>query len=202
MASKAVLFGLAQLGYKPGARKLLRSCLGRRELPQQERWRRADQRTYRTAYASRDTTWGANARSVRSVSVWRSFVTRRRTRYLQLNLVPLATIDDVPEAMEAARTGGLRNFRARVRIVETVDVELPTGVVGASNVRGVEQTTRGRGLDGIVRTLYFTVGRFLVTFVATGVYHTWTWDELLDLAARQAARLPAEQQAPGFTPSG
>jgi hypothetical protein len=189
-------FARAQFGYKPGARRILRRCVGRADLSG-FRWHRVDQRTWRTGYANLDEEWAVNAQMVRSVSAWRSYVKRRTRQYLQVQLVPLASTHDVPAALRAARDGRLNNFRNTVTTVSTTDVELgQDAVVGATNVSATEREIDARGETSLVRTLYFNVGRVVVTMVATDLYGHWTWDAVLGCAIAQVGKLlPAEDHA-------
>jgi hypothetical protein len=196
MASGQTSFARAQWGYKPGARRLLRRCLGKTDLPGRG-WRRVGQRTYRTGYATEDEAWADNARTVRSVSAWRSYVKRRTRQYIQVQLVPLASTHDVAGALEAARDGRLRNFRNRATTLSSDDVELGQDAVpGATNLSATEREISSAGESSMVRTLYFNVGRFVVIIVATDVYGHWTWDAVLACALAQVARLhPVENEA-------
>lgn len=189
-------FARAQFGYKPGARRLLRRCLRRTDLPG-FRWRRVDQRTWRTGYANQDEEWAVNAQEVGSVSAWRAYVRRRSRQYIQVQLVPLASTADVPAALEAARAGRLNNFRHRIATLSTADVELGRdAVVGASNVSATEREIATSGESSLVRTIYFNVGRVVVTIVATDLYGHWTWDAVVGCAIAQVGRLlPAEEDA-------
>src|SRR4051794_34437950 len=106
MPSRQPGFTRAQWGAKPGARRVARRCISRIDLPGPW-WRRVDQRTYRTGYAHADDAWAVNARGVSSVPAGRASVNRRARMYLQVQLVPLASVADVPAALEAARAGEL-----------------------------------------------------------------------------------------------
>ena len=189
-------FARAQWGYKPGARRVLRRCITKVDLPGPW-WRRVDQRTYRTGYAHEDDDWAVNARSVGSVSAWRAYVNRRMRMYLQVQLVPLASVADVPAALEAARAGELDNFRNRLTTLSTTDAELGRdAVVGATNVSATEREVSGPVESSLVRTLYFNVGRHVVILVATDLYGGWSWDHLISCALAQVAKLqPAEDRA-------
>jgi hypothetical protein len=196
MPSRQPGFSRAQRGFLPGARDVRRRCITKIDLPGRF-WRRVDQRTYRTGYAHEDDTWAANARSVRSVAAWCAFVNRRNRMYLQVQLVPLASVDDAPEALEAAREGELNNFRNRATTLSTDPVELGMdAVVGATNVTATEREIDTHGERSLVYTLYFNVGRYVVIIVATDLYGGWTWNLVLACALAQVARLqPVENRA-------
>jgi hypothetical protein len=189
-------FARAQFGYKPGARRLARRCIGRTALPG-FRWHRVGQRTWRTGYANLDEEWAVNAQKVRSVSAWRAYVKRATRQYLQVQLVPVASMQDVPAALAAARDGRLNNFRNRATTVSTTDVELGRdAVVGASNVTATEREIDTGGETSLVRTIYFSVGRVVVTLVATDSFGHWTWDAVVGCGIAQVAKLlPAEEHA-------
>ena len=196
MPSRQPGFTRAQWGSKPGSRSVLRRCITRVDLPG-SRWRRVDQRTYRTGYAHDDDAWAVNARAVSSVSAWRAYVNRRMRMYLQVQLVPLASVDDAPAALEAARAGELNNFRNRVTTLSTTEAEIgQDAVVGATNVTATEREIGGRDETSLVRTLYFNVGRYVVILVATDIYGGWTWDNVIGCALAQVAKLqPVENRA-------
>lgn len=182
-------FARAQWGYKPGAREVRRRAMTKLDLPGRF-WRRVDQRTYRTGYAHEDATWAVNARSVASVSAWSAFVNRRNRMYLQVQLVPLASVDDAPEALEAALAGELNNFRNRAATLSTDEVELgQDAVVGATNLTATEREIKAGGESSQVYTLYFNVGRYVVIMVATDIFGGWTWNSVVGCATAQVARL-------------
>ena len=188
-------FTRAQRGILPGARAVRRRCITKLDLPGRF-WRRVDRRTYRTGYAhDDDVTWAVNARSVGSVSAWCAFVNRRNRMYLQVQLVPLASVDDAPAALEAARAGELNNFRNRATTLSNDVVELGQDAVpGATNVTATEREIDTGGERSLVYSLYFNVGRYVVILVATDLYGGWEWNLVLGLRAGPGRRAPAGRE--------
>ena len=180
---------------------MLRRCITKLDLPGQW-WRRVDQRTYHTGYAHEDAEWAVNARAVGSVSAWRVYVNRRMRMYLQVQLVPLASVADAPAALEAAIAGELNNFRNRLSTLSTDEVQLgKDAIAGATNVTATEREVSAPIETSLVRTLYFNVGRFVVILVATDLYGGWTWEHVIGLALAQVARLqPLENEPPSLRP--
>jgi hypothetical protein len=127
----------------------------------------------------------------------------RSRMYLQVQLVPLASVDDAPAALEAAREGELNNFRNRATTLSNDVVELGKDAVpGATNVTATEREIDTGGERSLVYSLYFSVGRYVVILVATDLYGGWEWNLVLACALAQVARLqPVENRAwEGKTP--
>jgi hypothetical protein len=188
MVSKRLRFVLAQLSYKPGARAGLSRCLDVRDLPS-GRWHRIDQRSYRTGYANRGEPWADKARASRCVSVWRSFVDSEAGRYLQLSIARLVEEGDLPLAIESTKQGGLRDLHSRVTLVREFELNPAPDLAGAQNVYAIEAATRGPRGPGTDLTLRFSIGLDVVAMSASAIGRGWGWDEVVEIATLQIARL-------------
>lgn len=189
MASR-LSFGFAQLLPKPGARQQLALLLDADQLAgvvqsaDGERWRRLDQRSWRTGVVAEPAPWQAAARAANLVTVWCSFACGDRWLWLQWS--PLISAADARLGLAAASDvkAGLPNLRAQVALVSSCDVEPPPVVVGADQVTAREDVTTG---PGPVRTLGCTSGKNLLLLCASG--DGWSWPEVASLAEAQIAAL-------------
>jgi hypothetical protein len=191
VVSKRLRFVVAQLGYKPGARARLSRCLDAADLPFGP-WHRIDQRSYRTGYANRGEPWADKARASRCLSVWRSFVNSEAGRYLQVSVARLVEQGDLPTAIESTKHGRLPNLHSRVSAVGAFELDPAPQLAGAQNVYAIEEATRGPWGPGTNLTLRFSVGLDVVALgasAATGRGSGWGWDELVQIATLQIARL-------------
>lgn len=116
-------FGLAQLGPKPGRKVVLRKLLTPQELPGGG-WRTLDERTWRTGEIEKDAGWAVHAREIGSITAWRSFEQESNSCWVWVQAVPLATVDDVGEAMSTIPQRMPRNLHAEVTVMATRDVTL------------------------------------------------------------------------------
>lgn len=174
-------FVRAQLGPKPGGARQLGRLLSGADLPGGS-WRRIDQRTWRTGISG--TSWGDRARAVGSVTAWRSF--RDGDRWLWLQVMPLASADDARAAVGEVQGMGLRNLRARVRLVSEADIDIEP-FTGAGRVWAHEYRTDGPEGAGTTFMLAAAVGDFMVVVSASG-QPAWDWPSVSDVAALQARR--------------
>jgi len=176
-------FVLGQLGSKPGADQTLLRLLDAPDLPGAG-WRVVDERTWRTGSQRRQEAWVRRARQVGSVTGWRSF--RGGDRWLWVQLVPLASADDGPDALRSVPGGLLRNLRSKV-VVES-EAEVPSLVVPGAEITWARgQRTSGQP-SGTTLMLAWTAQSDLVVSAASGT-PDWSWDELTAIAAKQCDRL-------------
>jgi hypothetical protein len=176
-------FVFGQLGSKSGAEETLLRLLEVPDLPGAG-WRVVDERTWRTGSQRREEAWVHRAHQIGSVTGWRSF--RCGDRWLWVQLVPLANVDDGPDALRSVPRGALRNLRSKV-VVES-EAEVTSLVVpGAEITRALEQRTSGQP-PGTTLMLAWTAQSDLVVSAASGTPE-WSWDELTAIAAKQCVRL-------------
>jgi hypothetical protein len=191
MVSPRLRLVLAQLGPKPGRRAALRRCLEDTDLPGGA-WLRTDQHTWRTGLSNAPDRWTREAKAAGSVTAWRSFALGE-IRWLWIQVVPLARAADGAEAVATAAnpTNELHALGSRVTVTESADVA-PPDIVGASVVSAREQRTVGRKGEGIVLTIRFATGSYLVVMMASALAaQAWKWSELAAIANLQVARLAA-----------
>ena len=192
-----VRFVLGQLGAKPGAGQALARLLDAEdldgntllEMAQPQRWRRLDQRTWRTGAVAEPQAWQAAARAVGSVTAWRSLGAGPEPQWLWLQWSPLASADGAGQALVAAEDAAfqLGNLGARVETVELRAPQPPPVVAGADRVTATQEHTTG---PDPVLTLRCVAGRHLVLLCASGA--GWDWPALVALAELQLRRLPIE----------
>ncbi len=188
-------FVLGQLGAKPGARESLARLLDAPDLDahaltgaDSQRWRRLDQRTWRTGGVAHPQPWQAAARAAGSVTAWRSLQAGPRPQWLWLQWSPLASAAGAAEALTAAADPALalRNVHAEVESTELRVLQPAPVVAGADRVSATQEHTTG---PDPVRTLRCTAGRHLVLLCASG--GGWDWPAVAALAEEQLRRLPA-----------
>lgn len=193
MASR-LRFALSQLGVKPDARQSLARLLDAPDLEflappgvaDPQRWRRLDQRTWRTGAVASPLPWQAAARAAGSVTAWRSLEAGPRPQSLWLQWSPMASTAGAAEALAAAANpaSGIKNTDAKVESRGLLAVAAPA-VSHADRVTATEERTTG---PDPVRTLRCLAGRHLVVFSASG--GGWDWSALTTLAELQLRRLP------------
>ena len=188
MALRRLGFAAAQLAPRPGASQALARVITVGDLPGGG-WSVLDERTWRTGMSGPATPWGRRAREARSVTAWRSFGCASAKRSCWVQVVPLASEADALSALDGAGDRGLRNLRARVRLVREHDVDIEA-FPGAAKVWAHEQHTTGPDGNGVSMMLAAACGTYMIVVSVAGVPE-WTWDELVSVAARQAALLGA-----------
>lgn len=191
-------FVLGQLGAKPGARQALSLLLDAADLEAAaaagsappQRWRRVDQRSWRTGEVPSPEPWQAAARAARSITAWRSLQAGPRPQWLWVQWSPMACADDASSALTAAEdiASNLPNRGAAVDIVSQQRVSRPPAVAGADQLSATEQQTTGAHPVLLLRC---TAGRHLVLLCASG--DGWTWPSLAALAQLQLQRLPTRE---------
>lgn len=205
-----VRFLLGQLGVKPEARQALARLLDAPDLeaallggsPERDRgqdgerqprdgqdpqrWRRLDQRTWRTGAVAKPQPWQAAARALGSVTAWRSFQAGPQPQWLWLQWAPMASTAGAAEALAAVEDPAfsVRNLRAKIETVERRTLQPPPAVSGADRVTATEEHTTGPDL---VLTLRCIAGRHLVLLCASGEGSDWS--ALVTLAELQLRRL-------------
>lgn len=177
-------FLFSQLGRKPGASEVLQQLLSVEDLDS-DRWRRLDERTWRTGSQAGDQAWARRAAATGSITGWRSFKAAGRGLWIQIS--PMASSDDARAALGQAPGLLLKNLRSTVTITESVDAEAPA-IPGASDAWAHEQRTTGRDGSGTSLLLAFVRGNSLV---AAGVGGTppWQWKEFADIMTAQALKI-------------
>lgn len=193
MASR-LRFVLGQLGIKPAAHQSLARLLDAADLEANgpsgvadpQRWRRLDQRTWRTGAVADPQPWQAAARAAGSVTAWRSLQAGPRPQSLWVQWSPMASAAGAVEALAAAANpaSGIRNTGATVESVELLSVP-PPAISQADRVTATEERTTG---PDPVRMLRCVAGRHLVLLCASG--GEWDWSTLATLAQLQLSRLP------------
>jgi hypothetical protein len=144
---------------------------------------------------SNSNAWAAAAKATRSITAWRSFKASLSDRYLWIQLIPLARVEDGPAALEslASPEGGMRNPRAIVTVVSTRDLDPAPGIAGATLVSATEQQTTSPNGSGTALALRFLVGKTVVIMMASSIGVGWTWPELVECAEIQANRLQTDR---------
>lgn len=182
----------AQLAPMPGARQALARVITASELPG-DGWSVLDERTWRTGISGPPTEWGRRARAAGGVTAWRSFKAAPGKRWCWVQVVPLASEEDALSSLDGIWDRSVRNLRSRVTLVREQDVDVGA-FPGAGEVRAREQHTAGRahGPDGtgVALILAAACGTCVIVVSGTGTPE-WTWDELVSVAARQAALIGA-----------
>jgi hypothetical protein len=185
-------FGAAQLGRKAGKRDVLGLLLGAGDLPG-GKWQVLDQRTWRTGLIGPPSPWGERARKVGSVTGWRSFRHESGARFAWIQIAPLVSPADARESLAGIGERGLANLGASVRLISEHDVRLEP-FTGASAVWAREQHTEGRNGSALALLLAGAVRHWLMVIALSGS-PSWDWQAASDLAALQAARMPAASGA-------
>ncbi len=179
----------AQLGRKAGQDEVLARLLSASDLPGGP-WQVTDERTWRTGKAGPATPWGERARQLGSVTGWRSFAEAASgDRWAWVQVTPTASAQDAGDALAGADERALANLNARARVVSQSDVRVqPFPGDGPSWTR--EYHTEGPAGPGVVLLLGGAVSNWLVVMCLSGS-PAWDWPSASELAALQAARLPA-----------
>ena len=181
---------LAQVGPKRGSRGALERLLSVGELPGAG-WKVIDQRTWRTGLGGRSA-WQANARAVGSLTAWRSFEQANASRYLWVQVTPLASPADAEQALADLEEHALANPRFGDVVGERRTVSLPLHDVVAT---GVEQDIIAASGTSTTLTIPVVNGATLAVLCASGSGSGgWAWPDVVALAEAQYARLDA---APG-----
>jgi len=187
VAMTRIRLGLAMLGRKPGGSDVLACLLEQEQLPGSG-WTVLDQRTWRTGVGA-SAAWQHRAKAIGSITSWRSFEQVGTSRWLWVQVVPLATESDAIEAVASAPTRMLRNLSARVRVVEEHQVVLPAPFAAPAGW-AVEQRTEGKIGQGSSFMVVVASGRYSLVLAASSLGEPWTWDDLCGLARQQVSRLP------------
>jgi hypothetical protein len=150
-----------------------------------ERWRRLDQRAWRTGLVPAPAPWQAAARAAGAVTVGRSFATTHRWLWLQWS--PLVSAADARAGLAAVNdpAAAVSNPRAEVELVRRRVIEPAPAVAGAEVVTAREDDTTG---PEPVHTLSCAAGRHLLVLSASG--DGWQWPDVVALAELQLSRLP------------
>lgn len=191
-----VRFALSQLGVKPEAKQSLTRLLDAPDLEANapievaaspQRWRRSDQRTWRTGAVPNPQPWQAAARAVGSVTAWRSLRGGPKPQWLWLQWTPLASTADAHAALAAVGDPafGLRNLRAKVESTGKTIIDPAPAINGADRVTAIQEHNSG---PGPVFTLHCAAGRHLLVLCASG--EGWTLPALVTLAELQLSQLP------------
>ena len=181
-------FVAAQLTSKPGAREALARTVTTGDLPG-DGWSVIDERTWRTGVTGPATEWGRRARKADCVTAWRSFKTARAGRWCWVQAVPLVSEADALSALEGTGDRLLRNLRAQVAVMREYDVAIDP-FPGAGKVWAHEQRTAGPEGEGTALMLAAACGTSLIVVSGAGS-PDWTWPEMIEVTARQAALLTA-----------
>lgn len=178
-------FALGQLGPRRGSRAALQRLLSVGDLPGAG-WKVIDQRTWRTGVGGRSA-WQASARAVGSITAWRSFEQANASRYLWVQVTPLASPSDAAEALAALEDKSMANLRFRGAPGErrTVSLSLRSG-----QATGVEQDTSLPSGPSTTLMLPVIDGATLVLVCASATgADPWHWPDVVALAEAQSARL-------------
>ncbi len=109
---------------------------------------------------------------------------------LWAEVIPYGTRSDAEMLLPTVLDRLGRNPRALVHIAEQTllsDVRVP----GVQNVLAVDRRTEGLERPTADRILAGTVGRYLFVVDCQGYADRWTWEEVVLVASRQAAKLGA-----------
>ena len=184
MVLRRLGFVAAQMSAGPGARRALARVVTAGDLPGGG-WSVLDERTWRTGMSGPATGWGRRARAEGSVTAWRSFKAAPAKRWCWVQVVPLVSEADALSALDEVGDRGIRNLRARVTVVREHDADIGA-FPGAGKVRAHEQHTTGPDGEGAALMLAAACGRYMIVVSGSGAPE-WTWDEMVPVAARQAA---------------
>jgi hypothetical protein len=188
MVLRRLGFIAAQLAPRPGARQALARVVTADDLPG-DGWRVLDERTWRTGMSGPATGWSRRARAAGSVTAWRSFEAVPMRRWCWVQVVPLVSEADALSALGGVGNRGIRNLHARVTVVREHDVDIGA-FPWAGKVWAHEQHTTEPDGSGVALMLAAVCGAYMIVVSGAGAPE-WTWDEMVPVAARQAALLPA-----------
>jgi hypothetical protein len=187
VATSRLRWALAQVGRKPDGAQSQTLLLEAFDLPGPD-WTVKDERTWRTGVDA-TTDWQRRAKAAGCVTAWRSFEQIGRSRWLWIQATPLVDAADAVSALADLPARMLRNLGAKVRVVEEREVAPPAPLTTAT-AWAVEQRAEGRIGASVTLLLISAVGRNLVAVAGSGLGQPWTWDDIGQLAQRQATRLP------------
>jgi hypothetical protein len=151
-------------------------------------WRVLDKRAWRTGRAGIDEGWPRRAREARLITAWRSYEQGHGQRWLWAQATPLVSKADAVKALKVVPDQFLRNLRADVTVTDGNDRD-PPRLTGVTHAWAHEDSTVGARGDGVALYVAFVVDSTLAAIAASGLVGSWSWDELLVVAAQQADRL-------------
>lgn len=151
-------------------------------------WKVLDQRAWKTGQSSADEPWALRARQAKLITVWRSFEQSSPSRWLWVQVTPLASPSDADAALHVIPDRLLANARAEVKVVSAHDVK-PFSVSGHLVGWAHEQKTSGPTGAGVALHMALVIGSTLAVLAASGDTDSWTWDELRRIASSQAELL-------------
>jgi hypothetical protein len=151
-------------------------------------WRQLDERTWRAGEADPDIGWAQRAKQAGSVTAWRSFEQPAASRWLWIQMSPLASPDDADAALDDVPGRMLKNHRAEVEVVSEQEIS-PPSVPHASRVWAYTQETRGRRGSGEALYLATRVDDVLAVTAASGQDGGWSWPDVIAIATLQCTRI-------------
>jgi hypothetical protein len=149
-------------------------------------WRIIDQRRWRTGQQS-DQAWAARARTLGSVTAWRSFANPAQDRWLWAQATPLATVEDAQQALHQAWAYRLANLRAQAKVIASEDG--PPLTIPADQVLTRQERTTGPWGDGAARYLAWAYRGMLSILAGSSQGEPWAWQDLAALASVQSHRI-------------
>lgn len=176
---KRLKLALAQRGTKPGAQAALMHLLNVDDF-QDPGWRQIGERTWRTGLMGKEE-WSVRARSMGSISCWRSFARTEpgSHRWLYCQSSPFASADDAGSALEDLPNSfvRLRHSGVNARLLSERWTEVPQE---AGVERQLARITEGESSHGLgeARLLAGSVNSSLCFVIGSGVPGLWTWEEL------------------------
>ena len=123
------------------------------------------------------------------MTAWRSFRDATASRQAWVQVTPLASAQDASDALTGIGERTLLNVNSKVRLVSETDVAIEP-FTGASATWAREQHTESGDGPGVVLMLAGAVSEWLMVMCLSGT-PAWDWQSASELAAVQAARLPA-----------
>ena len=187
VAASRFRWALAQVGRKTGGAEALAQMLEPQDLPGQG-WTIIDQRTWRTG-SDATTDWQRRAKAAGCVTAWRSFEQTGGARWLWIQTTPVVDAADAVSALTDLPDRMLRNLGAKVRVVDEREV-LPPAPLTLDTAWALEQRVEGNIGESINLMLIWAAARNVIALAASSLGLPWTWDQVSELAQRQATRLP------------
>ena len=182
---------LAKIGQRRGPTRYSRSLLPTVE-DLGHGWVILGQKTWRTGRLGLRSEVLRRAAALGYVTAIRSFENKGRSRWLWVQVVPLASEADTKEALRGLPDRLMRNRPAKVEVVHLAVVDAPA-VLGISSAWAMEQVTRGGNGLHVAQMLGMCVGSTLLVLLASG-YEDWSWEEVADTAGVLASRVITAQK--------
>jgi hypothetical protein len=154
-------------------------------------WTVLAQRTWRTGRLGPRFEAGNRAAAAGSVTAWRSFENAARTRWLWVQIIPMASEVDAQIALEKSSESGMRNRRAEVTLVEELEVPSPS-IPGIGARWALEHHVSSPNGERVNLLMGGSVGRVVFRLQASG-WIDWSWDEVGAVAEVVVARIGAAE---------